>query len=184
MLIVCFGRFRCFVDAIKLGGGAGKGKQTTAALAPHYRKTILALPNLPSYLLSDDASANPKCVREHLRKVAPLLMHVACQAHRGANGLYHAMDNTSGRLSRPSLSHARDRVAKEAGTKNEKHSQLVGVAEDFNHQIRNDADRRAFLGCNCAPGLSDADWFFSLNMLEFIDPSSPKVMTATTDYCL
>ena len=102
-------RYRAFMGAARLSSGSGSGKKTAAALAPHYATVLLRLPNYPSYMLGDDASANPKAVKEHLRAIAPLLVRLPCQGHRPANGLKHAMDNMSGKLNRPSLAHSRDR---------------------------------------------------------------------------
>ena len=58
------------------------------------------------------------------------------------------------------------------------------MLEDVNHKIRNDSDLKLWLQCNTPPGLSDADWIFSLNMAEFLQPLKPDALTELVVYYL
>jgi hypothetical protein len=66
----------------------------------------------------------------------------------------------------------------------EKRHRLSALLEDVNHLLRNNKPLRKHLGVRIPPGLSDADWLFSVSLAAYLDALTPNVLTAMVQYYL
>jgi hypothetical protein len=55
----------------------------------------------------------------------------------------------------------------------EKRHRLSALLEDVNHLLRNNKPLRKHLGVRIPPGLSDADWLFSVSLAAYLDALTP-----------
>ena len=194
-------RYRSVLDAVFLGKGQSleSVKKCADRMAPIHAKLMreASSEHIPFWTL--DACANPTYDANNklLRMVweennDPLLTRISCQAH-ALHGNAKTMECFIQPLERPSVAHSKYNEARAA-----QGSQIVGACEDTHFICRYYWGKglcARLSGARVAAklnkvkkskprGLSDADWCFIMDMLEWISPDSHLVLEVVVEYLL